>query len=803
MKDFLIPSLAFAPGTTWALSYEGISPGQAFGVLALLVCATLAAYWRWAPGVRVWKKGGLVALRILACVVLVALLAKPVLVLTLQEPVRQPLAVMVDGSDSMTVEDRRENPEDLQRAAIATGMSDPAAGLKSAPPADAAAKLTGISRADLLLQISLNPKLDLWRRLAKQSDLSFYRFGRSATQTGATITQATDSTPEDVAGLLKDAQTGDSATAIGESLRQVLQEPRPQALGGVLLITDGESNAGSSALEAAMICKEQNVPLFVYGTGVTSPRDIIVQEVRAPKLAFAGERLQVTAHVGSRGLPGKSVTVILKADGEAVDQREITLGDDRGEDVALHFIPTHAGDLRVEMSVPPQPGEATVENNQASTSIRITDRKFHVLLIEQEPRWDFRYLLEYLRRDPRLEVKCSMIDGEPGLDKIEDSPFLPTLPDTREAYFSSQVLILGDVNPEDLGEERMRIIADWVEAGGGIIFLAGPNFSPNAYADTPLEPLLPVVPDNSIQNEQGSRRATEPFQLHLTRLGEQSPYLQMDPDPEVNREIWSEFPGVRWTAPIVRVKPGAEVLLVDPRPERAGRYGQLPVFAMQGYGSGTCVYLGTDETYRWRSRTGEKYYSILWGQIMQSLSLQLLEGASSLTQLKTDRKEYGVGDPVIISGNAYTEGYEPYLAPSLDGAVTAQIDGKPVNEPLSLHPTAKNSYRGEFIPKTPGSYSFATTRDPGGILKFEVVDMRLEQTRTALDDRLLQGMADTAGGQFLREEDLYKLPELIGAKSATVATFKKIEIYQSAWMLGGLFAFLFLEWFFRKLSRLK
>jgi len=26
------------------------------------------------------------------------------------------------------------------------------------------------------------------------------------------------------------------------------------------------------------------------------------------------------------------------------------------------------------------------------------------------------------------------------------------------------VLILGDVNPEDLGEERMRTIAEWVEA---------------------------------------------------------------------------------------------------------------------------------------------------------------------------------------------------------------------------------------------------------------------------------------------------------------------------------------------------
>src|SRR5690606_13780169 len=146
------------------------------------------------------------------------------------------------------------------------------------------------------------------------------------------------------------------------------------------------------------------------------------------------------------------------------------------------------------------------------------------------------------------------------------------------------------------------------QAGGGIIFLSGPNFNPTAYAGSPLGALLPIVPDTVVTREAAMLRAPDPFPLQLTRLGETSPYLQMDADPGENRRLWEACPGVRWTAPIARVKPGAEVLLVDPRPERSGRYGMLPVFAMQGFGSGKCVYFGTDETYRWRSRTGEKYY---------------------------------------------------------------------------------------------------------------------------------------------------------------------------------------------------
>ena len=63
------------------------------------------------------------------------------------------------------------------------------------------------------------------------------------------------------------------------------------------------------------------------------------------------------------------------------------------------------------------PEEVSSENNSAAASVRVTDQKFDVFLIEQEPRWDFRYLLAYLQRDRRLNVRAVMIDGEPGLEK--------------------------------------------------------------------------------------------------------------------------------------------------------------------------------------------------------------------------------------------------------------------------------------------------------------------------------------------------------------------------------------------------
>jgi len=800
-SSLLIASMdALGVERTWSLGHEGLSPGWAFLIFGVLAAATIVAYFRCATRVKWGKRIVMMVLRLIACAVMATLLTKPVLRIQEQRPVKQPVAVVVDASKSMSLSDRRETPSDLNRAAMAIGLVDPSQRLDSSPSDSITAQVKDLSRHDLITKLGDNRKLDVWSKVAARADLLFYRFGATTQPLGAAATTGDDKKQPSVTWPKIDAE--ETATGIGEAVRQVLQEPRGQALGGIIVLTDGGNNHGSSPLEAAQIAKEQNVPLFLYGVGVSSPPDLEIKEVTAQRLAFVGERLEVKARVVSRNLDERPDTITLTADGEPVDKVNLSLGGDHEQDVVFHLVPKKAGEVKLEVSVPVRAEEIGKDNNRGSTTVRVTDKKFNVLLVEQAPRWDFRYLLDYLQRDERLEVKCVMIEGEPGLERMPDSPFLTSLPDSREKLFQSQVLILGDVNPDSLGQERMEMIVDWVEAGGGIIFLAGPNFNPGSYAGTPLEPLLPVVPDTSRPREWNAQKEPEPFALELTTQGRLSPYLQMDPDPAVNRKIWSEFPGVRWVAPVLRVKTGAEVLLVDPRSSSAGRYGQLPVFAMQGYGSGKCVYFGTDETHRWRSRTGEKYYSILWGQIMQTLALQLLDGASSLTQLRTDRKEYAAGDKVTISGNAYNADYSPLMQPSLEGVLTIEKNGAAPRS-LNLTGTGRNGYRGEFVATEPGRYSFHTLHDPNGVLKFEVIDTNLESSQTAMDDRLLKNMAAMSGGRFLREEDLKNLPDWITAVSTKVATSRKIDLYYSGWVLAGMIALLCAEWLMRRLARLK
>jgi len=788
-----------ASGTEWSLSFEGMGPGWAFFLLLVAAVGTLLAYRRLVSEINPARRAVLIALRIAIFVIVGILLVRPVLNLTLNEPVRQSLFVLLDTSSSMAFADRRDKPEDVKRAALAAGLLDPGKGLQQSLPEGAGA-LKNITRWELLEKLAANEKLNLWPRLAAQADLVFFPFGRSASDAGGPSGGQRPTTQE-VKAFFQKFRPDQPATAIGDALRGAMQDGR--RAGGLLVITDGANNSGVTPVEAAAMAKQENIPLFVYGVGVTAAPDVIVEKVTAPRLAFAGERLDVRARLRAQGIENARVTVTLNAGGSAVDEHEVEIGPGGETEVLFHFEPAETGVLKLEVRANVLPDEVSSENNVATASVRVTDQKFDVLLIEQEPRWDFRYLLAYLQKDRRLNIRAVMIDGEPGLANMENSPFLAALPDDREAFFQSQVLILGDVNPADLGEDRMELIREWVEAGGGIIFLAGPNFNPTAYADTPLASVLPIVPDSAMAAEEVAQRSPEPFRLELTPQGESSSYLLMDPDPEENRRIWEEFPGVRWTAPVSRAKPGAEVLLVDPRPESAARNGPRPVVALQDYGAGTAVFIGMDATWRWRSRTGEKYYSILWGQIMQSLSLQLLEGGSKLTQLKTVRTEYQTGESVVISGNLYTEGFQPLIEPSITGKATVENEGRTTTQTVTLTTDGRGQFHGDFVARTPGQYSFATDRDPEAVLRFSVTDPNLEAQQTALNERLLQAMSSVAGGRFLREEDLDKLPGWLQEKSSTVAVYKRREIYRSGWWLVALIALFSTEWLVRRLSQLK
>ncbi len=790
-----------APG--FPILFNGVP--LAWAVLATACCAaaSLWAYRRWAPTLSPRQRWILSILRILTLAVLFVLLTKPTLDITHMTPVREALIVLLDQSLSMTISDVRQTPEDVKRAGIAAGSLEPAKGLEQAPPGG---NRPSITRANVLEAIRTNKKLNLWPRIAEKTDLIVYSFSREAEPVGTYTKDESDGA--DPADVVRLKDFAGETSAIGDALRTALDANRGRSLAGVFLLTDGASNAGLPPLEAALAAHADGLPIYAYGIGVTKPRDLAVRALDGPRIGFVNERVEYAATLHAGNLAGQTVNLVLSADGREVDKKKVVLSEVESVTETLGYVPIKGGDTEIRLTAEPVEGESNPDNNLLTTTLRVLADKIRILYIEGSPRWDFRYLLATLLLDHRLEVNAFLFNGDPSLDLLPDSPFLKELPASKDELFGYQIIIIGDVNPIHLGE-RMEFLEQWVgEVAGGLIFLAGPEFNPVAYAGTPLEALLPIELLSNPDLAKYRLRYPNLRPLRLTEAGEASRYFQADPDPLANRRFWTSFPGVRWTAAVGPAKPGAEVVAVDPDPTKSTAAGPAPVIAMQSYGAGQTIYFGTDETYRWRSRTGERLYIGFWGQIIQSLSLHRLSGASQLVQLRTDMPRYFVGEEVTISGRIYQKSFEPLTTASVP-AKLASVEEEPASEKkerdlsLAMNPAKPGEYSVTFKVDEPGTYQFTSAQDPKAAVKFEVVEPRVELLDPAMNTELLQSLAAATNGKFLREEDLDGLPGLLSERTKTVASHEMIPLYESVWWLVVLVALLCAEWTLRRLWQLK
>ncbi len=757
-----------------SLALQGLPAGWALLIFLLGTAAIIWSYRAFAPEIARWKRNLLAGLRVASFALIILFLLKPVLSLRIEEPVRSALLVLLDNSRSMQIVDKRTSAEEISNARLLAGVDQPA-------------------RSVLVESLATNTSIDLFPSLAKVVDLKLESFGSQrralCEPSGGDAGRAAS---EAIAALTFD----ENATALGDALAETLTAWRGAPIAGVLLVTDGANNSGSNPSVASHVAAADRVPLFIYGTGVAQAHDLRVLGATAPPIAFVGEATEVRTSVRLQGYPpGTPARISLRQGDKVLGEQTIKAGLDT-MDLTFQFVPDAVGPQDLSIVAEELGGEVETDNNSAATTVRVVDQKVKFLYIEQRPRWDFRFIANALKDDRRVDLKCHVIEGERGIAGDEGKTFLDALPDAAE-LLSYQVVLLGDVSPEALGKDRMASLAKLVgETGGGLLFLAGPAFNPAAYRDTPLEPLLPVdlapVPDPA----DYARRPKELRKFELTPAGEASPLLKLADSAPENRALWSGFAGARWVAPFASPKPTAQTLLTT----TAG----APVIATQPFGRGQTLYFGTDETYRWRSRIGAKYFIRIWTQIIQSFALERLQGASDKVQLRPDQPVVFVGDTVVISGQVFDDDFKPLDQPRLEGEFSRDGSTDPAQAfALDLSTETPGLYSGKWTARQPGSYVFVPFRDRKAITRFQVRARDAELLNPVMEKQALEALASGTRGKFLVESDLAKLPELLKSSSATVPRRRMVDLY-ALWPLLLLTAvLLFAEWTLRRLSRLK
>lgn len=800
-----------------SLAFRG---GLSTGWFVFLIVVTGGVvYWLYRASpvtVARWRRNTLTALRVFFVVLLLALLLRPVLAFTVEGSIRRVLVLLLDGTASMQIKDPRLDANDQKRAAIARDILDPSKGLNQSLDGGRSREYEQVSRLDLTKSVLKNERLNLLPRLDREFDLAAFSFGQGTAELAARKRGAETNS---AAGKGKDKsmaietfdwvdrlEAAAPSTAIGDAIRNVLNRKRGQPLAGIVLVTDGVNNSGSPPREAAALARQEGVPLYVYGVGITSPRDIIVQNLFAPDVTFVRDELSATVRVRGQGLNGETAELQLKLGEQVVAKKEITFSSDGEQVVPMKFTPQTLGEFDLTAGIEARSDETVKDNNSRTQRLKVIDAKIKVLLVDQSPRWEFRYLQAMLLRDRRVDLKCFLAEGDPGISRTPDTPYLPAFPARRDELFKFDLIILGDVDPRVLNAQHQDNLNKFVsDFGGGLLVLAGKRFMPAAYRRSTLDKMLPVEFDPLTLESSQDPIAEKPIQLQLTAAGRASAMLRLSDKDEENAQLWAKLPPIYWVAKVSRPKPAAEVLLVDPDPAKESRFGKMPVVAVQQYGLGQVMFVGTDNTWRWRKNAGDFYYTLIWGQISQRISIQRLLGVSKRTQLNTDRQNYFTGDRVTIYARLYSGvGFDPVQERTVKGFFGLQ-SGSGARSEVTLRPVPEQPavYRGEFIAPSAGAYGFWVEIDPDTSLEFNVTEPKFEFGETAMNEPLLKELAASTGGQYFREENLYQLPETISAKSERVQSPLEVELWASPLYFLLMLGVVTVEWILRKMSYLK
>ena len=762
----------------------------------VFIALLLAVYTWWAyhyvRGHKDLKKGTrllLTALRILLFWLLLLILLEPVVSFNIDTHLRRTLVVLVDKSASMNIEDARREDVDIKRAGIGKGLIQR---LDESLTQDQVSHLDHISRTELVKSVFESSTLDLINSLKSRYDIEYMIFNRGVS--GATADQALKLPPPD--------DDSSQSTAIGDAVRDVINRKRGQPITGILMVTDGANNAGSEPLDAAAAARQEHMPLYIYGVGISSPRDIIVDNMFTPEVAFIKDEVSATVRVRARSLKGEKARLTLKLDGQEVAAKDLVFSSDDDEQIVpLTFTPDKVGEFDLVANIPPREDETVKDNNTASQRLRVIDSKIKVLYIEQSPRWEFRFIESALLRDRRIDAKFLLLEADPKLAKAAGSPYIDKFPAQKEELFKYDLVIIGDVDPKAFDPAQTDAMSEFVSKfGGAMIFIAGKQFDPAGYGNTPFAKLLPV---ESALTSETQDISDHPTTLALTTIGRASPMLKLAADEQENAAIWKNFPPIHWINRVSRTKPGAQVLLEDTDPATATHSGRMPAMALQQYGVGQVLYIGTDDTWRWRQEAGVAYYPLLWGQIVQRMALAHLLGASKRTQLSLDKQTYVTAERVTVFARLYDQNFEPVKDPSINGFYSGGAGGQKQSVQLRALPGQPGMYRGDFVPLTPGNYKFYVESDPKTTIDVVVTKPLFEMGETAMNESSLRQMAKLSGGVFFREEDLAGLPKSISQRDEKISRVVDAAIWSSPFYLLLVVLVAVTEWVLRKRSELK
>jgi uncharacterized membrane protein len=711
------------------------------------------------PGYRINSKSklGLIGLRAALLALLLILLMRPVVVVPSIIPKSASVAVIVDDSRSMQLND--EN---------------------------------GRSRIEAAKEI-LSTGHQFARGLDEKFKVSLYGFSSGASKVKD-------------AGELK-AEGG--VTDIVNALRETVNDQSGSSLSAVVLVSDGGANTSRDLGAELRELRAKNIPVFAVGVG--NPlrfKDAEMSRVTTPRRVLAGSAVIADALVRLSGYGSSKVIVAISEDGRALKTQTLDVKGGEAETLTVEFTPSSPGAHRYAFEVKPLDGEMTLENNAQDTLIEVTNDHPKVLYIEGEPRWEYGFMRKALAKNEKNLVLVSSLrsaDGKFYRQGIESGSELTTgFPTTDEELFTYHGVVIGSVEANFFNYDQLKNIEQFAaRRGGGVLMLGGArSFDAGKYANTPISDLSPLYLNDQV--EEYETQVVSNFKASLTPRGRVHAVTRLNEDRALSAKAWEELPPISIPELLTGAKPGATVVLEANAINDRSRTAQLLV--EERYGRGRSMALTANDTWRWRMETPSQNNSheTFWRQLLR----YLVSASPRQYEVAAERDVYTKGDTVILRGEVNDKKFNAVTDAQVAARVT-KPSGATAEIPLKINfGERQNSsgvdYRNEFTPDENGLYKIEMTARRGGATlgaaqsTFLITDRTREFHDAAQNVELLKRAAAETGGKYFPLSDAKDLLDeitLLEGKNSERVSKDLWDMPINFILLVGLAG---AEWFLRK-----
>ena len=664
----------------------------------------------------------------------------------------------------------------------------------------------------------------------------------SPTADGPEQDEAEDTeTAEDIDWAVALQPTG-LETRIGDALRYLVDRESGGPIAGIVLISDGNHNAGIDPRVAVEIARQAEIPLFTVGMGLDRrPINVRIADLQAPSRVYPGDSFTVTGFLQAYGMEGRSVKVQLfsRPDGgddagnvpELEDELTVTLLEsDKVIPARFEVTPQEPGRrvYRLRVQAPAQDHDA--RDNERNATVQIVERKNRVLLLAGGPMREFRFLRNLLYRDQNTIVDVLLQTARSGISQEADT-LLFDFPTEPDELFHYDTIVAFDPDWEALNSNQIELLDRWLaEKAGGLILVTGTVHTPQWVAlsrgDRRIETVKGFYPvvffghgrAGQLMDRFGNESA---WPLNFTSEGRQAEFLWLDDSSLKSEQIWAGFGGVYGYYAVKAPKPGAMVYARFSDPEAAIGIGdrELPIYmAGHFYGAGRVFFLASGEMWRLRGMD-EAHFEQFYTKLIRHVAQGRLLRDSSRGLLMVNKRRCPLGDTITIRASLSDEQHQPLDAEEVAAILILPDSTRETLVLRRVRDAARGGmFAGQFAALLEGDYQVQLQipdSDNDDLLvsdvRVRIPDMEIE--RSERNDARMKELSMQTGGIYYVGMDA--ATTLKGPPPLHHAVLRKdqetflpgtpdqdFQRRLTIWLLVGICGALSVEWLVRRLSKL-